>query len=145
MATCRQYALVITAALSCGPLVYGNPAERVTEPSSVIAVEVENSATPAQPPERLYGTWTAKDVDADMGEVEIRLTFRREQQVTLMAWSDVPFVGQVRYLEGAYLVDGNTISSEAIREGKEAKFCFERKQLVLRFKSRKVVRFDRED
>ncbi len=62
---------------------------------SVLAAEVGKDGKPSRPPERLYGAWTAKDVDAKMGEVKIRLTFRRE--------------------------------------------------LVLRFKSGKVVRFDREE
>ena len=86
----------------------------------------------------------AKDVDAKMGEVKIRLTFRREKKATLLAWSDIPFVGQVRDLKGSFSVHGDTISSEAIRDGKKAKFSFESDQLVLRFKSGKVVRFDRE-
>lgn len=95
------------------------------------------------PSERLYGTWTAKDVDAKMGEVKIRLTFRQEKKVSVMAWSDIPFVGQVRDLKGVYSVNDDTISSEAIRDGKKAKYSFESEQLVLRFKSGKVVRFDR--
>lgn len=47
-----------------------------------------------------------------------------------MAWSDILFVGQVRNLERPFTIDGNTIQSQAIRNGKEAKFSFERKQLV---------------
>jgi len=30
------------------------------------------------PPEKLYGTWVAKDVDAKVGEVTIKLSFREE-------------------------------------------------------------------
>lgn len=41
-------------------------------------------------------------------------------------------------------VGGVFFSSQAIRDGKKAKFSFEGGQLVLRFKSGKVVRFDRE-
>jgi hypothetical protein len=93
--------------------------------------------------ERLYGTWTAKDVDAKMGEVKIRLTFRQEKKVGVMAWSEIPFVGQVRDLKGVFSVNDDTISSEAIRDGKKAKFSFVNEQLVLRFKGGKVVRFDR--
>ena len=111
---------------------------------SVLAAEVGKDETPSLPPEQLYGTWTAKDVDAKMGEVRIRLTFRREKKATLLAWSDIPFVGQVRELKGPFTVHGDTISSEAIRDGEKATFSFEGKQLVLRFKSGKVVRFDRE-
>ena len=79
-----------------------------------------------------------------MGKVKIRLTFRREKKATLLAWSDIPFVGQVRDLKGSFSVHGDTISSEAIQDGNKAKFSFESDQLVLRFKSGKVVRFDRE-
>jgi hypothetical protein len=83
-------------------------------------------------------------VDAKTGEVKIRLTFRQDKKVNFMAWSDIPFVGQVRDLKGPFSLHGDTISSEAIRDGKEAKFSFVGDQLVLRFKSGKVVRFDRE-
>ncbi|MBK8535474.1 MAG: hypothetical protein IPL59_10290 [Candidatus Competibacteraceae bacterium] len=118
------------------------PVERME--ANVLAAEVGKDEKPSQPPERLYGTWTAKDVDAKMGEVKIRLTFRREKKVTLLAWSDISSFGQVRDLKGAFSVQGDTISSEAIRDGKKAKFFFENDQLVLHFKSDKVVRFDRE-
>lgn len=132
----------MTPALSVGTLVHGAPPE-IISPSSVPAAEVAEGEKPSEPPEQLYGTWTAKDVDAKMGEVEIQLTFYREQKATLLAWSDIPFVGQVRNLKGAFSVDGNTVSSVAIRDGKKAKFSFEHDQLVLRFKSGKVVRFDK--
>jgi len=79
-----------------------------------------------------------------MGEVRIRLAFSREKNATLLAWSDILFAGQVRDLKGPFSVHGDTISSEAIREGKKATFSFESDQLVLHFKSGKVVRFDRE-
>ncbi|MGK2904963.1 MAG: hypothetical protein ACSLFH_01265 [Desulfuromonadales bacterium] len=135
-------ALFIAAAVLGGSLAHGTPGERVKP--SVLAAEVGKDEKPPRPPERLYGTWIAKDVDAKMGEVRIRLTFRQEKKVTVLAWSDIPFVGQVRDLEGPFSVYGDTISSEAIRDGKKAKFSFESDQLVLRFKSGKVVRFDRE-
>lgn len=135
-------AFLTAAAVSGGPLAHGTPLERMKP--SVLASDIGKDGKPSQPPERLYGTWLAKDVDAKMGEVKIRLTFRRENKVTLLAWSDIPFAGQVRDLNGSFSVHGDTISSEAIREGKKATFSFENDQLVLRFKSGKVVRFDRE-
>lgn len=134
-------ALFTAAAVLGGPLAHGTPVEKMKP--SVLAAEVGEDEKPSQPPERLYGTWTAKDVDAKMGEVKIRLTFRREKKVSVLAWSDIPFVGQVRDLQGSFSVHGDTISSEAIRDGKKANFSFESDQLVLRFKSGKVVRFDR--
>lgn len=137
-------ALLTTAVFLGGPLAHGTPVERIKFPSIVLANVIRQDAKSSRPPEGLYGTWTAKGVDAKMGEVRIRLTFRREGKASLLAWSDIPFVGQVRELEGPFSVYGDTISSEAIRDGKKAKFSFERYQLVLRFKSGKVVRFDRE-
>ncbi len=95
-------------------------------------------------PEQLYGVWIANDVDAKAGEVKIRLTFLRRGTVKLLAWSDIPLAGKVRDMEGPFTVRGDTISSEAIRDGKQATYSFEGRQLVLRFKSGKVVRFDRE-
>jgi len=137
-------ALLTTVVVLSGPLAHGTSAERIKSPSSVIAAEVGKDEKPSLPPERLYGTWTAKDVDAKMGEVRIRLTFRRENKISFLAWSDIPFVGQVRDLKGSFSVHGDTISSEAIRDGKKANFSFENSQLVMRFKSGKVVHFDRE-
>lgn len=111
---------------------------------SVLAAEVGKDQKPSLIPEQLYGTWTAHDVDAKLGELKIRLTFIRGKTVSAMAWSDIPFAGQVRDLKGAFSVQNNTISSEAIRDGKEATFSFESDQLVLSFKSGKVVHFNRE-
>ena len=136
--------LLTTTAVSGGPVVHETPVERVKSQSSVLAAEVGEVDKPSRLTERLYGTWTAKDVDAKMGEVRIRLTFSREKNATLLAWSDILFAGQVRDLKGPFSVHGDTISSEAIREGKKATFSFESDQLVLHFKSGKVVRFDRE-
>ncbi len=133
------FAVVVLWAI---PLVHATSVEKMKP--SVVAVEVGKDEKPSHPPERLYGAWTAKDVDAKMGEVKIRLTFRQEEKVSVMAWSDIFFVGQVRDLKGSFSVNGDTISSEAIRDGKKAKFSFQGDQLVLRFKSGKVVRFDRE-
>lgn len=135
-------AILAAAATVAGSLAQGTPVEKMKP--SVPAAEVGKDEKPTLPPERLYGTWTAQDVDAKMGEVRIRLTFLREEKATLLAWSDIPFVGQVRDIKGSFSVHGDTISSEAIRDGKEATFSFEDGQLVLRFKSGKVVRFARE-
>lgn len=123
--------LTMVAVVAC-PLTHGTPVQVVSD---------ENTT---QPPAQLYGTWIAKDVDAKLGEVKIRLTFLVEKKATLMAWSDIPFAGKVRDLEGAFTVHGDTISSEALRDGKKAKFSFKNDQLVLRFISGKVIRFDRE-
>jgi len=94
--------------------------------------------------EKLYGTWIAEDVDAKMGEVKIKLTFRKDGPVTILAWSDIPFVGKVKDLREPYEVHGDTISSKAIHGGTSVRYSFEGEQLVLQFGDRKVVRFRRE-
>jgi len=94
--------------------------------------------------DKLMGTWIAKDVDAKIGEVKIKLTFRKEGQMKLAAWSDIPFAGQVRDKTAPYEVHGDVISSDAIRGGTSVTYWFEGEQLVIRYKAGKTVRFDRQ-
>lgn len=101
---------------------------------------------PAQPeagiPDRLLGTWTAQDVDADLGQVDIKLTFRQEGNLRLLAWSDIPLVGQVKNKSAPYQVKGNVISSEAIRGGTSVEFRFnDVGQLVIEYTDGKTVVF----
>ena len=100
---------------------------------------------PAQqdPEERLFGTWVAEDVDVKMGQVKIRLVFKKEGPVKIAAWSDMPFVGKVRDKTAPYEVHGNTISSEAIRGGTTVKYRFDGDDLVIEYKDGKTVRFRR--
>ena len=126
-------------ALLIAPVASGIPLHH-----DVPLAEAVNRERPSDPPEQIYGTWMAKGVDAKMGEVKIRLTFLRENKATLLAWSDIPFIGKVRDLKGPFSVQGDTISSEAIRDGKKAKFTLKGDQLVLYFESGKIIRFDRE-
>ena len=91
--------------------------------------------------EKIYGNWVAKDVDAKLGEVTIRLSFREEGGMTLVAWSELIFAGKVKETKGPYKVSGDTISSKAIRGGTKAKFMFEDEKLVLEFEDGKIVRF----
>lgn len=93
---------------------------------------------------KLYGTWIANDVDTEMGEVKIKLTFRRVGTLRLLAWSDIPFVGQVKDLKAPYEVHRDTIRSKAIRGGATVQYSFEGEQLLLQFEGGKVVRFRRE-
>jgi len=81
--------------------------------------------TPQRRRVRLYGTWLARDVDTKMGEVKIELTFREEGPMKLAAWSDIPFVGQVRDKTAPYDVQGNVISSDAIRGGTSVEYSFD--------------------
>lgn len=93
--------------------------------------------------ERLYGTWVAEDVDVSMGQVKIRLVFKKEGPVKIAAWSDMPFVGKVRDKTAPYEVSGNTISSEAIRGGTTVKYRFDGDDLVIEYEDGKTVRFRR--
>ncbi len=134
--------LVIAALVLGSSLTHQNLVDWMT--TSVFAEELEKDAKLSPTSMQLYGIWTARDVDVKMGDIKIQITFSGEKNVGVMAWSDIPFVGLVRDLKGPFLVHGDTISSEAIRDGKNVKFSFESEQLVFRFKSGKVVRFDRE-
>ena len=86
--------------------------------------------------DRLYGTWVARDVDTKMGEVKIKLTFREDGPMKLAAWSDIPFVGQVRDKTAPYEVNGNVISSEAIRGGTSVEYSSEQEDLIIKYKGR---------
>lgn len=94
-------------------------------------------------PQRLKGNWIAEDVDAKIGEVTIRLTFPDEGPMNIVAWSEIPFVGEVKNLTAPYVVQGDTISSKAIRGGAKARYEFEGEYLVLQFENGTTIRFHR--
>jgi hypothetical protein len=100
--------------------------------------------TTQAPEERLYGTWIASDVDAKLGQVTVKLTFRRQGPVHIAAWSDIPLVGQVRNKTAPYEVHGYEIHSDAIRGGTTVKYWFEGDQLVIQYKQGKTVHFHRQ-
>ena len=79
-----------------------------------------------------------------MGEVKIKLTFREDGPMKLAAWSDIPFVGQVRDKTAQYEVRGNVISSGAIRGGTSVEYSFEQDDLIIKYKEGKTVRFKRQ-
>ena len=93
---------------------------------------------------KLNGVWVAEDVDVKHGSVKIRLTFREEGPMKLAAWSDIPFVGQVRDKTAPYEVNGNVISSEAIRGGTSVEYWFDRDDLIIKYREGKTVRFQRQ-
>jgi len=93
--------------------------------------------------DKLMGSWIAKDVDAKIGQVKVKLTFRKDGQMKLAAWSDIPFAGQVRDKTAPYEVNGDVISSEAIRGGTSVTYWFEGDKLVIRYKEGKTVTFHR--
>lgn len=93
---------------------------------------------------RLYGTWVAQNVDASMGQVDIRLVFREEGSVKILAWSDLPFVGQVRNKTAPFEIRDHTIHSEAIRGGTSVQYWFTNQgQLVIQYADGKTVTFRR--
>ena len=89
------------------------------------------------------GTWVAEDVDSKVGEVKIRLVFREEGPVKIVAWSELPLVGKVRDKKAPYEVHGNKITSQAIRGGTTVKYWFDGGQLVIEYEDGKTVRFHR--
>jgi len=93
--------------------------------------------------DKLMGSWIAHDVDVKIGQVKIKLTFRKEGQMKLAAWSDIPFAGQVRDKTAPYEVNGDVISSAAIRDGTSVNYWFEGEQLIIRYKEGKTVAFHR--
>jgi hypothetical protein len=119
------------------------PDRSSSSPASQAARASTAAAGDQQQHERLYGTWVARDVDVSMGEVKIELTFAEEGPVRILAWSDLPFVGQVRNKKGPYDIQGNTISSSAIRGGTSVDYRFEGKDLIIAYKDGKTVRFQR--
>ena len=94
--------------------------------------------------QKLFGVWVAEDVDTKMGQVKIKLTFKEEGPMKLAAWSDIPFVGQVRDKTAPYEVDGSVISSDAIRGGTSVEYWCEGDDLVIKYKEGKTIRFRRQ-
>lgn len=150
--TCdRRASLIVTPQKQAALPLFGKDCElrytlrsQSTSPLSAGASEMRVNDIQPGSAEKLYGTWIAEDVDSKMGEVKIKLTFREDGPVTILAWSDIPFVGKVKDLRESYELHGDTISSKAIRGGTSVRYSFEGEQLVLQFEDRKVVRFRRE-
>lgn len=145
------WAMILTfLQISCGRSDSPNPSaaaapRSATSPPATVAPATTSTAAKAQAlEEKLMGTWVAKDVDAKIGQVKIKLTFRKDGPMKLAAWSDIPFVGQVRDKTAPYEVHGDVISSDAIRGGTSVTYWFEGEQLLIRYKEGKTVRFDRE-
>lgn len=93
---------------------------------------------------QLYGTWVAQDVDAKLGDVKLRVTFRKDGPVRILAWSQLPFVGQVRDKQAAYEIHGNTITSDALRGGTSVNYRFDNGDLLIEYKDGKTIRFTRD-
>lgn len=117
-----------------------------TQPRGASADGGADPATAAAgPPERLFGTWVAHDVATSAGPVKVQVTFRQEGPVRIIAWSELPLIGQVRETKGPYEVNGHTITSEAIRGGTSVQYWFQDDgQLVIKYADGKTVAFHRQ-
>lgn len=92
--------------------------------------------------QRLHGAWVAHDVDTKLGDVKIKLVFHDEGPVKILAWSDLPLVGQVRNKSAPYAVHDHTISSEALRGGTSVKYWFDDQgHLIIQYNDGKTVQF----
>ncbi|MBA3351159.1 MAG: hypothetical protein H0U23_01815 [Blastocatellia bacterium] len=49
------------------------------------ALWLPTTALGDNPPDKLYGTWVADNVDTMMGTVRLKVTFRREGPVSILA------------------------------------------------------------
>lgn len=93
--------------------------------------------------DRLFGKWVAKDVDVpQLGSAEIHFTLKRSDQVHIAAWSDIPFVGQVRNKEAPFHTEDGKLVSDAIRGGTKVKYHFTPEDnLVIQYQDGKRITF----
>jgi len=129
--------------LSTPPVAATAESPAIGRNATSVSVTTQTTAQNQAMEDKLMGSWIAEDVDAKIGQVKIKLNFRKEGPMKLAAWSDVPFVGQVRDKTAPYEVKDDVISSDAIRGGTSVNYWFEGEQLVIRYKEGKTVRFDR--
>jgi hypothetical protein len=94
--------------------------------------------------DRLHGVWVADNVPSKIGPVRIRLTFREDGPVKIMAWSELPFVGQVRDKTAPYEATDSTIHSEALEGGTTVDYWFNPDgRLIIEYRDGKTVAFSR--
>ena len=104
-----------------------------------------STAAATSPAEKLHGTWVSVEpVDVAAGGAKVKVTFKEDGPVKIVAWSTLPFVGQVRETSGPYEVHGNTIESEAIHGGTSVKYWFDGDHLVIQYSDAKNVKFRRQ-
>jgi hypothetical protein len=139
--------MAMSAKRIVGALLVGFPIAGLLDCVSTVTVAgVERTEAIEQADSRrLHGSWIAENVGAKIGEVTIRLTFPDQGPMNIVAWSEIPFVGEVRNLTEPYAIEGDTISSKAIRGGTKARYGFEGEQLVLQFENGRTIRFDRKE
>ena len=116
--------MMAVAFLSCQPSQGAASGAGISQSTTISAASPEENGgniVQSGPHKKLYGTWIAHDVDTEMGEVKIKLTFRRVGTLRLLAWSDIPFAGKVRDLKAPYEVHRDTIPMVASVRG--ARLC----------------------
>lgn len=92
--------------------------------------------------EKLYGTWVSVEpVDVAAGGAEVKVTSKEDGPVKIVAWSTLPFVGEVRETSGRYEVHGNEIRSEAIHGGTSVTYRFEGENLMARYSDGTTIEF----
>ena len=130
--------------LGCGKRESAAPTNAAARPSTTAPTTTLSAAEERALEQKLNGVWVAEDVDVAVGSVKVQLTFREEGPMKLAAWSDIPFVGQVRDRTAPYEVHGNVISSEAIRGGTSVEYWFDGDDLIIKYREGKTVRFKRQ-
>lgn len=116
-----------------------------TRPATQPSETAQQRTVPEPVPEQLYGTWVAQNVDSKIGQVKIELTFKKEGPVHLLAWSELPLVGQVRNKTAPYEVTNGKLHSDALRGGTTVDYWFEGGNLMIKYKEGQVVRFTKTD
>ena len=137
------YALLLLP-LGCGKSDSAAPKNAAARNPTTAPATTRSAAEDRALEQKLNGVWVAEDVDVALGSVRVQLTFREEGPMKLAAWSDVPFVGQVRDKTAPYEVHGNVISSEAIRGGTTVEYWFDEDDLIIKYREGKTVRFRRQ-
>ena len=142
----RWLSVLLLAPLGCSdrPMSSSKPPSPAKPSDTNVAPATTRAVRELSLEDRLYGSWVANDVDTKLGEVKFKLTFREEGPMKLAAWSDIPFVGQVRDKTAPYELHGNVISSDAIRGGTSVEYSFEGDDLIIKYKEGKTVRFTRQ-
>lgn len=113
--------------------------------SFTTALWLPTMALADNPPDKLYGTWAADNVETMLGAVRLNVTFRREGPVSIVAWSTLPLVGKVRSTQGSYEVKNGSITSDSIHGGTSMEYWFDSGDLMLKYSDGKTVRLHRKD
>lgn len=132
--------LLVFMAIGCDirDLIGGDP----DQPNASAKPTTSPTTQHANAPERLFGTWQSiGTVDTPLGAATIRLTFRQEGPVRIVATSTLPLLGQLEEKSGPYYVENGQIISDTIRGGTAVDYWFEGDNLAIEYKPGEMVRF----